>query len=105
MPEPLAYLHGRLLPASEAHLALHDAGFVMGATVTDLVRTVRHRLYRWDDHFARFRHSCRAAQIFPPLPQHELSRFAHELVEHNAALLRSEQDLALVLFVTPGSIG
>ena len=84
MSEPLAYLHGRLLPASQANLSLHDSGFVMGATVTDLCRTVHHRLYRWDDHLARFRHSCAAAQLVPPLGDGELTRIANDLVAHNA---------------------
>jgi branched-subunit amino acid aminotransferase/4-amino-4-deoxychorismate lyase len=103
--EPLAYLHGRLLPASQANLSLQDAGFVMGATVTDLCRTVHHRLYRWDDHLARFHNSCQAAQMTPPVDDSELTRLAHKLVAHNAALLTADEDLALVLFVTPGVIG
>jgi hypothetical protein len=41
---PLAYLNGRLLPQDEARLPVHDAGFVMGATVTDLCRTFRLEL-------------------------------------------------------------
>ena len=105
MSEPLVYLHGRLLPASQANLALQDAGFVMGATVTDLCRTVHHRLYRWDDHLARFHKSCRAAQLTPPVSGGELTRLAHELMAHNAALLTANEDLALVLFITPGIIG
>ncbi len=102
--EPLAYFDGRLVPQSEARLPLHDAGFVLGATVTDLCRTVRHRLYRWPDHFARFRRSCRSVRIYPPLAEEEIERLAHELVAHNAALLRPEQDLALVLLATPGPV-
>jgi branched-chain amino acid aminotransferase len=105
MSDPLVYLNGRFLPSGQAHLALHDAGFVLGATVTDLCRTVRHRLYRWDDHLARFRHSCRAAQISLPVNQDELTRIAGELVDHNAKLLDPQEDLALVVFVTPGLIG
>jgi branched-chain amino acid aminotransferase len=105
MPEPLAYLHKRLLPQSQAALPLHDAGFVLGATVTDLCRTVRHCLYRWDDHFARFRHSCRAARIYPPLSENDITRAAHDLVAHNAALLQPHEDLALVVFATPGPVG
>jgi branched-chain amino acid aminotransferase len=103
--EPLVYLNGDLLPANRGKLALHDAGFVMGATVTDLCRTVRHKLYRWEDHRARFLDSCRAAHIEPPLSENEIGRVAHELVDHNANLLRPNDDLALVLFATPGSIG
>jgi branched-subunit amino acid aminotransferase/4-amino-4-deoxychorismate lyase len=102
---PLAYLNGCRLPQAEAHLAWHDAGFVLGATVTDLCRTVRHRLYRWEDHLARFRHSCRAASLVPPLGEDELTRIAQELVVHNTALLQPHEDLALVVFITPGPIG
>lgn len=52
---PLAYLNDRFLPQPEARLTLHDAGFVLGVTVTDLCRTFRHRPYRLADHLRRFR--------------------------------------------------
>lgn len=102
---PLAYIQDRLLPQTEASLPLHDAGFVWGATVTDLCRTVKHQLYRFEDHLLRFHRSCRAARIFPPLAEEEMRRIALELVEHNAALLAPQQDLALVMIATPGPIG
>jgi branched-subunit amino acid aminotransferase/4-amino-4-deoxychorismate lyase len=105
MSEPLAYLDGQLIPQREARLPLYDAGFVMGATVTDLCRTVRRRLYRWPDHFARFRRGCRSTRIYPPRPLDEVERRAHELVEHNARLLAPGEELALVLLATPGPIG
>jgi branched-chain amino acid aminotransferase len=105
MTEPLAYLHGRFLPQGEAHLALHDAGFVFGATVTDLVRTFAHRLFRLPDHLRRFRQSCALARVPQPLADEELTAIAERLVSHNAGLLRPGQDLALVLFATPGPIG
>ena len=101
----LAYLNGRLLPQAEAGLALHDAGFVFGATVTDLCRTFRHRLFRLADHLTRFRMSCRLAHVPQPITDEELARIAEELVEHNAGLLAADEDLALVLFATPGPIG
>src|SRR3954464_1523472 len=102
---PLAYLNGRFLPQGEAHLTLHDAGFVWGATVTDLCRTFGHRPFRLADHLHRFRHSCEAAAIPQPLGDDRLADLAHRLIEHNAGLLRPEQDLALVLFATPGPVG
>jgi branched-subunit amino acid aminotransferase/4-amino-4-deoxychorismate lyase len=105
MTKPLAYLNGRLLPQREAHLALHDAGFVFGATVTDLLRTFAHCPFRLADHLRRFRHSCAAARVPQPLADEQLSDVAERLIAHNAALLRPEQDLALVLFATPGPVG
>jgi branched-chain amino acid aminotransferase len=105
MNEPLVYLNGRLLPQSQAHLTLHDAGFVIGATITDLARTFRHRLFRWDDHLRRFRQSCAAARVPLLGGDGELTDIAERLVAHNASLIQSEQDLALVVIATPGPIG
>src|SRR5256885_1156228 len=104
MTEPLAYFDGHLVPQREARLSLADAGFVMGATFTDLCRTARHRLYRWPDHFARFRRSCASARVTLPLADAEIERLAHELAEHNARLLGPGQELALVMLATPGLI-
>jgi branched-subunit amino acid aminotransferase/4-amino-4-deoxychorismate lyase len=105
MPEPLAYSNGVFLPQSEARLPLHDAGFVFGATITDLCRTFHHRLYRLQDHLARFRRSCRWACVPQEITDEELSRICQELVAHNAHELAEDQELSLVMFATPGSIG
>src|SRR5205823_6633774 len=103
--QPLALLNGRLLPQAQAALALNDAGFVFGATVTDLCRTFRHALHHWPEHVARFRRSGRAAHIEPAYSDDAITAWAHELVAHNAALLPASQELALVLFATPGPVG
>ena len=105
MSEPHVYLNGRFLPQSQAHLALHDAGFVFGATVTDLCRTFGQRLYRWDDHLRRIRVSCEMAHIDPRLDDSEVTRLAHELIGRNAPLLPQTQEHCLVLFATPGPVG
>jgi branched-subunit amino acid aminotransferase/4-amino-4-deoxychorismate lyase len=103
--EPLAYLHGRLLPAKEAALPLHDAGFVLGATVTDLCRTFAGRLYRWAEHCARFRQSCRLARVALPYSDEELTDLAQEIARNNRKCLPGGGELALVVFATPGPIG
>jgi branched-chain amino acid aminotransferase len=105
MPEPLAFINGRFLPQSQVALTLHDAGFVMGVTVSDLCRTFHHKLYRWADHLVRFALSCQCAHILPPRGDEEITGLAEELVRRNAALVRAEQELALVVFATPGPIG
>jgi len=105
MSEPSAFFQGRFLPQSQAHLPWHDAGFVLGATVTDLCRTFGQRLYRWDEHACRFRASCNLARIDPGLDDAQISRVAHELIGRNAPLLAPSQELCLVLFATPGTIG
>jgi branched-chain amino acid aminotransferase len=103
--EPLAYLHGRVMPQSQAQLPLHDAGFVMGATITDLCRTFHQRLYRWPEHLVRFGRGCRAAGIALPLEDDEITGRAQQILTHNRVLLGPGQELALVMFATPGPIG
>ena len=105
MAEALAYYNGHFIPQASAQLPVHDAGFVFGATVTDLCRTFRHRLYRLHDHLARFRRSCEAAYIPQPRSDEELAAAAEELTARNAGLLPPEQELVLVLLATPGPLG
>ena len=69
----------QFLPYAAARLSLHDAGFVFGATVSDLCRTFRHRLFRLSDHLARFADSCRLVGI-------DLGPFFH----HGASVLDPE---------------
>jgi branched-subunit amino acid aminotransferase/4-amino-4-deoxychorismate lyase len=102
---PLAFLNGQYLPQAELKLPLNDAGFVFGATVTDLCRTFRHQPFRLDEHLQRFRRSCQMARVPQPVPDEDLRGIARELLRHNAALLEPAQDLALVLLATPGAIG
>src|SRR5437762_7490690 len=100
----LAYLNGRFLPQADARLLLDDAGFVFGATVTDLCRTFRHRLFRLEDHVARFRQSCRLAHISQSILDEKVVRLAEELTARNTASLANDLDLTLVMFATPGPV-
>ncbi len=60
--EPLVYMSGAFVPASLASLKIYDAGIILGATVTDLIRTFRKQPFRLEDHVARFYRSCKYAQ-------------------------------------------
>ena len=102
--EPLVYLRGEMQPASQAHVAIYDAAVVLGATVTDLVRTFDHQPYRLDDHLDRFFRSCRYARLTPPVDRAETGRVCRRLIAHNASLLPPGGDLALVLFLSPGEL-
>lgn len=100
--EPLVYLRGRMMPATEARLSIYDFGIVLGATVTDLLRTFRQQAYRLEDHVRRFYESCKYARIRPPIPAEETARITQELIRHNATLAGPEAELAVVYFITPG---
>lgn len=100
--EPLVYIRGRLVPASQAKLSIYDQGIVLGATVTDLARTYRHQPFRLDDHLVRFYESCKFARLMPAITLAETREISLELIRHNAQELRPEEDLAIIYFITPG---
>jgi branched-subunit amino acid aminotransferase/4-amino-4-deoxychorismate lyase len=100
--EPLVYLNGQFVQASQAHLAIYDAGFVLGATVTEQTRTFHRRPYRLDDHLDRFVRALHYTRIDIGLSHKELARIANSLIDHNGAGLHPADDLGLVYFATPG---
>src|SRR5262245_23570562 len=102
MSEPFVYLNGRLLPASEARLNIYDLAVVMGATVTEMTRTFRHRPWRLDDHLDRLFRALRYTRMNIEQTRDELAAAAHELVARNAPLIHPDDDLGVVHFVTAG---
>ncbi len=100
--EPVAYLNGQFIPASQATISIVDAGFVMGATVTEQLRTFAGRLFRPERHFERLRHSLEICRIDPGFGGGEFARIAEELVSRNHPLLSPGDDLGLAIFATPG---
>lgn len=102
MPEPLVFLNGRMLPASQAHLAIYDAGIVLGATVTEMTRTFRHKPFRLVDHIDRLYRSLRYVRIDIGLTKQELMAISNDLIAHNAKPLDDGDELGLIHFVTPG---
>lgn len=102
MTEPLVYLTGKLVPASQAHLAIFDAGIVLGATVTEMTRTFRHEPYRLDDHMDRLFRSLKYTRMDIGTSKADLAEMSRELVAHNAKLVDPEDELGLIHFVTAG---
>jgi len=102
MTEPLVYLNGSMLPASQAHLAIYDAGVVLGATVTEMTRTFRQQPYRLEDHIARLFRSLKYTRMEIGTTREELTAVSRELVAHNARLADPQDELGLIHFVTAG---
>lgn len=102
MPEPLVYLNGRMTPASQAHLAIFDAGIVLGATVAEQTRTFHQRPWRLEDHLDRWFRSLRYTRMHLDLSKQQLIDLSHELIDHNARLLNDKQELGLIHFATAG---
>jgi branched-subunit amino acid aminotransferase/4-amino-4-deoxychorismate lyase len=102
MTEPLVFLNGNLVPASQAHLAIFDAGVVLGATVTEMTRTFRHVPYRLDAHLERLFRSLKYTRMDVGMTREALGAASRELLAHNAKLVDEEDELGLIHFVTAG---
>lgn len=99
---PLAYLNGKLVPASEAVVPVYDAGFVLGTTVAEQLRTFGGGLFRLQSHLARLQHSLDIVAVDLGLNAAELAEAAEDLVARNHRLGDPSDDLGLSIFVTPG---
>src|SRR5260370_2871361 len=99
--EPIVYLRVSFLPASQAHVSIYDFGVVMGATVTDLLRTFQKKPYRLEDHVRRFCESCKYPRIEPPIPCAEIGKVAREITDRNSAPLPGGGALAAIYCITP----
>lgn len=102
MTEPLSYMNGRLMPASQLTIPYWDIGFVQGVTIAEQVRTFAGRLFRLDQHLDRLAQSLAIVGIDLPVSLEELGRIAVEIVTSNHQLLEPGDDIGLSLFVTPG---
>ena len=60
------YLNGKILPEKEAHLSVHDHGFLYGAGGFETFRTFGGRVFRLEHHLARLRGCCERLRIHPP---------------------------------------
>lgn len=100
--EAAAWLDGRLAALDAAVIPVTDAGFVLGTTVSEQLRTFAGRLFRLDEHLERLIRSLEIVEIEPPFTPAELAAAATQLAARNHALLRPGSDLGLSIFATPG---
>lgn len=102
MNEAQAYLNGRFVPCAQASIPISDAGFVLGATVSEQLRTFGGKLFRLEAHLERLAHSLDVVGLDPRISLSEIARIAQQLAMHNHRLLQSADDLNLTMFFTPG---
>jgi branched-subunit amino acid aminotransferase/4-amino-4-deoxychorismate lyase len=102
--EPVAFLNGSMVPASDARLGVSDAGVVLGAAVSEMTRTFHHRPYRLEEHLDRLFSSLKLTGLEAGLSHAKLTEVSEEVVAHNARFLGPREELALIQFITPGEV-
>jgi len=106
-----AWVDGRFVPADDLAVPVGDAGFVLGATVTEQLRTFRGRLFLPEPHLRRLAESLAILGLDPGRPLDAIASAAAEVAARNHPLLASSRpdaplppDLGVVIFVTPGDL-
>jgi branched-chain amino acid aminotransferase len=102
MNELQAYLNGQWIPASAAAVSAVDAGFVLGVTVAEQLRTFAGRIFRLEEHLDRLEHSLQIIGLTPPLIRRQSMEIAQKLIDINQQLLKPGDDWGVTIFVTPG---
>lgn len=104
MSEPIVYVNGRLVPASQATVSVFDRGFRMGDGVFDTARTFRHRPYKLRDHLERLYRSLHYIRVDPGISLEEMEAQTLQVVEHNVALLQPHDDVWITQVVSRGPL-
>ena len=67
MTEPLAYLNGDFIPASQLVVSTEDLGFAQGVSISERLRTFHGHLFRLAEHLERLANSLRIVDLQPGL--------------------------------------
>jgi branched-subunit amino acid aminotransferase/4-amino-4-deoxychorismate lyase len=100
-----AHFNGRWIPGSELCIAVDDVGFLLGATVTERLRTFQGRVFRLEEHVARLRHSLEIVGLEADRIAAEIAAAVPEFVARNEPHLASGDDWSILAFATPGISG
>jgi branched-subunit amino acid aminotransferase/4-amino-4-deoxychorismate lyase len=100
----LGWIDGRFVAADSLAIPVGDAGFVLGTTVTEQLRTFGGRVFLPDDHARRMTRSLAVAGIDPGMPVARIFEAAAEVAARNHAAGDPDDDLGLCVLATPGDL-
>ncbi len=105
MSTALASLNGNWVPSSQLSIALDDIGFMVGATVTERLRTFRGQIFRLQEHLTRLRGSLEIIGLDSQSIADEVGHAIVEFLKRNESLIDADDDWAIAAFATPGVAG
>ena len=101
----VAYWSGRWIPYGEIRLSPDDLGFRQAVTAVERCRTYGQRVFELEAHLDRWERTISAIGIGGLPDRDTLSGLVHEAIDRNASLVRSQHDVGVTLFATPGVVG
>lgn len=98
----IAFFDEQIAPVESISVPLNDAGFTLGASVVERLRTFVGEPFGLKEHFQRLRNSLEIAGFFPQSSLETLEAATREVVATNYALIDPADDLSVSIIVTPG---
>ena len=98
----LVYLNGDFVPEEQAKISIFDAGFHLGDTVLEVVRTFDSKPFKLREHLERLFRSLRCTRIDPGLTMQQLEKICLKVLEVNQHLLTPNEDDWISLSITRG---
>jgi branched-subunit amino acid aminotransferase/4-amino-4-deoxychorismate lyase len=105
MDQITVFLNGAWIPNTELHISVDDAGFLLGATVTERLRTFRGQVFRLNEHLDRLRNSLKIVGLNSDAICDQVAAAVPDFLHRNQALIDAGDDWSIVAFVTPGVLG
>ena len=101
--EPIAFVNGELVPASQAVVSIFDRGFRWGDAVYDVERTYGGAIFRLRHHLERLYRSLKYTRIDPGMAMQEMEEAVVKVLEANLSLLGPNEDYTITQVVQQGS--
>lgn len=102
MSKSTQFLNGQWVTSVELVLDVEDIGVMLGATVSERLRTFSGQIFRCEDHLKRLRHSLEIIGVAADPVYKQIREVLPEVVARNGRTIHADDDLSIVLFVTPG---
>lgn len=100
-----AYWCGEWVAFEGVRIAPDDLGFRQGVTAVERLRTYHRHPFEVAAHLDRWRRSVDAIGIAGLPDRDRLAALLSELLRRNEAVVKSEGDVGITLFATPGKAG
>ena len=105
MQTPWAFVNGDWIRSDQLQIAVDDVGFLLGATVTERLRTFRGQVFRLDEHLRRLRRSLETVGLDAETISNEVAAAVPEYLIRNRDWIAPGDDWSIVAFATPGILG
>src|SRR5215212_6914177 len=92
MDQITVFLNGRWIPNPELHISVDDPGFLLGATVTERLRTFNGQVFRLNEHLDRLRNSLNIIGLDSEAICNQVAAAVPEFLRRNQTLIEPADD-------------